>query len=190
MPHAKWREVAAPFLYLISCRPPIKPYPIFSLMSNGHDKDDNSSSSESTNEVFFEMLGLPVMDAGAISLAVDVDDHQQNKMMCSVAAAGNISTISPPGTLICNSISSAFDQERDHPIVSYLDVPQKCSRYLHKPSTVAAFVVNNLITLYECQTLIQLAEELSATGFHYVTEASHVDDEGKVYSFIAAFFVI
>jgi hypothetical protein len=141
--------------------------------------DDSSSSSESTNEVFFKMLGLPVIDVGDISLAVE--DDQQNQIICSpVVAAGNDRTISPPRAVICNSTSSAFARETDQPTVTYFQVPQKCSRYLHKPSTVAAFVVNNLITPSECQVLIQLAEKFSATGFHYVTEASHVDNEGKI----------
>lgn len=62
--------------------------------------------------------------------------------------------------------------------MSLLNVPTRCSRYLHKPSAVAAFLIENLITDSMCQSLIRLAEELSSTGFHYVKQASHTDNEG------------
>ena len=59
-----------------------------------------------------------------------------------------------------------------------LEVPHRCSRYLHHPSDCAAFVIDYFLDAYECEQLIHLASKLSSTGFHYVTEASHVDNDG------------
>jgi hypothetical protein len=134
-------------------------------MASNKSDDDASSCSESTNEVFFEMLGLPVIDYGVISSATEERP--------STATQEKIEAELLPCSL---------DQEHNvvQPVVSFLQVPQRCSRYLHKPSTVAAFVIENLITLAECQEIIQLAEDLSAFGFHYVTEASHTDNDGKL----------
>lgn len=132
------------------------------------EDDNDSSSSESTNEVFFEMLGLPVMDFGAISAAVDDKES-------------NICSLKPPQEVVYNSsLPLAKNYQHDNTqCISFLEVPQRCSRYLHKPASVAAFVIDNLIAASECQSMIRLAAELSATGFHYVTEASHTDDNGK-----------
>ncbi len=68
------------------------------------------------------------------------------------------------------------------PIVTVLDVPRRCSRYLHPPSDVAAFTIKNLLDAHECRELTHRAEAAStsssSTGFRYVTEAAHTDDEG------------
>lgn len=130
-------------------------------------EDDNASScSESTTSVFFEMLGLPVMDLSAISHEVEDGADVSSK---------------EPLQLIGSSLVSAsiIDREHKQPSVSFLQVPQRCSRYLHKPPTIAAFVIEHLLTASECHSIIRLAEELSLTGFHYVTEASHTDNEGR-----------
>ena len=137
--------------------------------------DDASSSSESTTEVFFEMLGLPVLDVGDISSAIE-DEHEP-KVMCSVGTETH-TNFELPQQIKCNSNSSTLNREDREPVVSFLEVPNKCSRYLHRPQSVAAFMIEELFTASECRTLIQLAEEMSFTGFHYVTEASHTDNEG------------
>ena len=130
-------------------------------MVNNQNEDNLSSCSESTNEVFFEMLGLPVMDVAEISSAVDEGTRNETGNSSSVQA------------------SPTTDHQRKQPAtVSFLQVPQRCSRYLHKPLTVAAFIIEDLLTVSECHLILRLAEELSATGFHYVTEASHIDNEG------------
>lgn len=130
-------------------------------------EDDNASScSESTTGAFFEMLGLPVMDFGTISSAVDDDVDADYKGPLQLIGSDLIS-------------ASRINHEHKQPSVSFLQVPQRCSRYFHKPPTIASFVIENLLTSSECQSIICLAEELSVSGFHYVTEASHTDNEGK-----------
>ena len=62
--------------------------------------------------------------------------------------------------------------------VTVLDVPQRCSRYLHQPSDIAAFIIKNFLTANECRELTRHAATASSTGFHYVTEATHIDNEG------------
>ena len=139
--------------------------------------DDTSSCSESTTDVFFEMLGLPVMDVGAISAAVEDDSHVETNVQ-SKGPLSNKDASKLPKLLDYRTDLSLVNATHKQPSVSLLQVPLRCSRYLHKPSTVAAFVIENLISASECKTLIRLAEELSIIGFHYVEEASHTDNEG------------
>ncbi len=63
------------------------------------------------------------------------------------------------------------------PRVSFLEVPRRCSRYLHRPSDVVTFVLDGLLDESECRSLIRLASSPSsfATGFRYVSEAIHRD---------------
>ncbi|KAL3823229.1 hypothetical protein ACHAXA_003508 [Cyclostephanos tholiformis] len=78
------------------------------------------------------------------------------------------------------------------PRVSFLDVPRRCSRYRHHPSDVTAFVVHDLFDAEECRSIIRLASSSSSSsssssgivpssGFGYVTEAAHADDDGNVH---------
>ena len=83
-------------------------------------------------------------------------------------------------TFSCVS-SVIADDENDIPSVKQLIVPQHCSRYLHKPNDVASFVIQNFLDQDECQDLIHLANTLSSTGFHYVTEAAHTDEDGTTH---------
>jgi len=84
-------------------------------------------------------------------------------------------------TFSCVSSVVADDDENDIPSVEQLTVPQNCSRYIHKPCDVASFVIHNFLNADECQDLIHLANTLSSTGFHYVTEAAHTDEEGTTH---------
>ena len=147
---------------------------IDSEVISNQNKDDPSSCSESTTEVFFEMLGLSSMEYGDISSAVeDEADGEEKKHELDLPQ---------PLSIDCNykslSPSRQVDEDYQQSVVSLLNVPTRCSRYLHKPSAVAAFLIENLITNSMCQSLIRLAEELSSTGFHYVKQASHTDNEG------------
>ncbi len=81
-------------------------------------------------------------------------------------------------TFSCVSSVIADDDENDIPCVKQLIVPQNCSRYLHNPSDVASFLIQNFLDVDECQDLIHLANTLSSTGFHYVKEAAHTDEDG------------
>ncbi len=77
-----------------------------------------------------------------------------------------------------SSLEIADDDENDVLSVKQLTVPQHCSRYLHDPSDVASFLIQNFLNADECQELIHLANTISSAGFHYVTEAAHTDEDG------------
>lgn len=118
-----------------------------------------STSSVDTNDALMEMLGLPssfALDDGIMSTV------EENTNDC-------ISY----GDCVVKGATAATDTH-----VTILEVPHKCSRYLHHPTDVAAFVIDNFLDASECEQLIHLASKLSSTGFHYVTEASHTDNEG------------
>lgn len=122
------------------------------------DSDEESTSSADTNEAFLDMVGLPALDG--ISAIADERDEDENDIH-----------IHPQNFEMHPHLSSDAS-------ASFLDVPRGCSRYLHHPSDCCAFVLNNFLDASECQLLIRIATKLSSSGFHYVTEAAHVDDDG------------
>lgn len=119
----------------------------------GHDDERSTSScstsSVDTNDAFMEMLGLSSFAADDCIISTTEDNIND-----------------------CKSVKDATTH------VTILEVPHKCSRYLHRPTDVAAFVIDNFLDASECEQLIHLANKRSSTGFHYVTEASHTDNEG------------
>ena len=115
----------------------------------------SSGGSVNTDTALSEMLGLSLADFN--NLLVEEEDEEE----------GNCSTKND------SSFASAT-----HLSVSPLHVPRRCSRYLHDPSDVCAFVINNFLTSEECTALIRYATSSKATGFHYIKEAGHIDDEG------------
>jgi len=122
-----------------------------------HDNDEcGSSCSEDTNEVFFEMLGLSLMD---VTDFVDAESNADDKQAVDRTYV-TISSDAKTDTII-------------QPIVTPLEVPPLCSRYQHKPSSVSAFTIDNFLNKDECKAILQLS-----TGFHYVTEAAHTDNDG------------
>lgn len=72
----------------------------------------------------------------------------------------------------CEDDTSAIGQR----VVARITVPSGCSRYHHRPNDCCAFQISGCLEAEECSDLIQLATALSK--FHYVTEATHVDDAG------------
>uniref|UniRef100_A0A7S4RUC8 Fe2OG dioxygenase domain-containing protein n=1 Tax=Ditylum brightwellii TaxID=49249 RepID=A0A7S4RUC8_9STRA len=68
------------------------------------------------------------------------------------------------------------------PIIRPINVPKRCSRYLHPPSKCTAFMIDGLLQQSDCNFLIQKAKAIQE-GFHYITEATHVnpDDPTKTY---------
>ena len=68
-------------------------------------------------------------------------------------------------------------QESARPI-HVIDLPKRCSRYLHAPVNCCAFVVPHVLDASECRYLIGKGAHTSR-GFHYVTEAAHVDESGE-----------
>ena len=135
------------------------------MVVNKCDDDDagstSSTCSDDTNDAFLEMLGLQALD-GISTIAKENDCHANEAVRTPIHPE-------------CKKQSS---MEKISPSVTLLDVPHRCSRHLHQPSDVAAFVIDNFLDATECQELIRLASKLSSTGFHYVTEAAHRDNEG------------
>jgi len=117
--------------------------------SDGGDDRSTSSSSADSDECFLELLGLSKFN--------DLSTKEEEEVDC------------------CNALIATNE---NNPVVTVLEVPHRCSRYLHHSSDCAAFVIDNFLDAAECEQLIQLANKLSSTGFHYVTEASHIDNDG------------
>ena len=121
------------------------------VTSDGGDDRSTSSSSADSNECFLELLGLSTFN--------DVSTKEEEVIVDC-----------------CNTLITTNDDNT--PVVTVLEVPHRCSRYLHHPSDCAAFVIDSFLNVAECEQLIHLANKLSSTGFHYVTEASHMDSDG------------
>jgi len=115
--------------------------------------DRSTSSSADSNECFLELLGL--------STFTDVSTKEEEGVVDC-----------------CNTDIITTNDDKDSPIVTVLEVPHRCSRYLHHPLDCVSFVIDNFLNAAECEQLIHLATKLSSTGFHYVTEASHIDNDG------------
>ena len=60
--------------------------------------------------------------------------------------------------------------------VSRIALPRNCSRYGLPPTSCAAFLINNIFNASECQELISLGNQ---SGFRYITQASHIDNDGR-----------
>ena len=121
--------------------------------SDGGDDRSTGSSSADSDECFLELLGLSKFN--------DVSTEEEEVIVDC-----------------CNTDIITTNDDKDNPVVTVLEVPHRCSRYLHDGSDCAAFVIDNFLDAYECEQLIHLASKLSSTGFHYVTEASHIDNDG------------
>ena len=123
-----------------------------------NDCDDeistSSSTSVDTNEAFLELLGLPTsFNDSNISTTIEDAD----------------TCINGGDTIPCATLLEVV-------------VPHRCSRYLHEPSDVVSFTIDYFLDASECQQIVHLATKLSSTGFHYVTEASHTDNDGVTHS--------
>jgi len=62
--------------------------------------------------------------------------------------------------------------------IHVIDLPKRCSRYLHAPDHCCAFELPSILDAAECHYLIEKGAHTSK-GFHYVTEATHVDESGE-----------
>ena len=75
-------------------------------------------------------------------------------------------------------ISKVAEKQDSAMPVHVIDLPKRCSRYLHAPDHCCAFVLSSIINASECQYLIEKGAHTSR-GFHYVTEAAHMDESGE-----------
>ncbi|KAL7467652.1 hypothetical protein ACHAXS_007894 [Conticribra weissflogii] len=143
--------------------------------------DDSSCSSHCTEAAFLDMLGLSFDDVPSMSLDIDGDQKEPGKISDVHDNDSMDRSNEPPNQPIHSIIlenNSSVIRRHLQPSVTRVEVPSRCSRYLHKPSSVAFFVIDNFLQAAECQGLIQLAHKLSSNGFHYVTEAAHTDNDG------------
>ena len=135
------------------------------------EEENASTGSDSTNEAFLEMLGLQAFE-GISDVDVNADEIGNDCNQIEHMVPGLVKT---PIHSDCEKEASADHRQ---PRINFFEVPPRCSRYLHKPSSVASFVIDNFLDDTECQSLIHLATKLSSTGFHYVTEAAHKGSDG------------
>ena len=117
-----------------------------------------SDSSVDTNEALSEMLGLPPASSfdGLLSAATEEVEHLPDYGDCvdddveSATTATTAVTVVRDRSRKLESKSSPLEEMRASettfppppPRVSSLDVPRRCSRYLHHPSDVAAFALS------------------------------------------------
>lgn len=134
-----------------------------SMMSrNDCDDDDtsvvsttSSTATADTNGALLEMLGIDDNDYN-FDYNDGIREASEEKMEVSKLAK---------------------KQESARPI-HVIDLPKRCSRYLHAPDHCCAFVLPSIINASECRYLIEKGAH-TPRGFHYVTEAAHVDENGE-----------
>ncbi|KAL3786375.1 hypothetical protein ACHAW5_004772 [Stephanodiscus triporus] len=156
-----------------------------------HECDDAgstcSASSADTNDALSEMLGLPPASFDGLSSTALVDDFGDNNDNDDDDDDddGRREPKSPSPEADGAEVAewSSSSPPPPSPRVSFLEVPRRCSRHLHRPSDVAAYVLDGLLDESECRSLIRLASAPSsfATGFRYVSEAIHRDAAGTAH---------
>mmetsp|Transcript_5348 Transcript_5348/g.10230 ORF Transcript_5348/g.10230 Transcript_5348/m.10230 type:complete len:520 (-) Transcript_5348:65-1624(-) len=155
----------------------------------------SSSSSVNTDEALLDMLGIDCDDYTFAATAADDDDDDEDDdrreirdavegqgVQVEVETAGG-------GDLPQHHISNNSKPESKLP--ENIKIPSRCSRYFHRPSQCCAFTVSSVLSRAECRYLIQRAASAGPaagssssssnnnTGFQYVTEASHIDENGN-----------
>lgn len=133
------------------------PPPVDERNDCGGNTEDDDDSSVDTQDAFLDMLGLPVGD-DLPSL-----DLQEEELETDVdVAQDNDSSFSPQ--------------------FSTISLPRKCSRLFYPPDDCLAFRIDNLYSKSACQQLIQTASARNASGFQYITEATHTAPDGSKHS--------
>ena len=152
-----------------------------------------SESSVDTNEALSEMLGLPPASSFALLLSSATeevehrpyydDDDDESETTALAVVRDRSRQLESKSSPLEEMRGSETTFPPSPPRVSSLDVPRRCSRYLHHPSDVAAFAIHDFLDAAECRYLIRLASAPSSrvTGFRYVAEASHTDDRGATH---------
>jgi hypothetical protein len=120
--------------------------------SGGNTEEDDSSSVD-TQDAFLDMLGLTVGND------IPCLDLQEEELETDVAQDSSFS-----------------------PQFSTISLPRKCSRHFYPPDDCLAFRIENLYSKSACQQLIQTASTRNASGFQYITEATHTTPDGSKYS--------
>lgn len=111
-----------------------------------------SASSVDTNEALLEMLGI---NDDGFGFSIDSPAIAEDSILISLEKIRRASKARPES----------------------IDLPARCSRYLHPPSSCCAFVLPSVLSPAECRYIVHKATK-TTTGFHYVTEAQHTDDGG------------
>ena len=118
-------------------------------------KENNDESSVDTQVAFLDMLGL----SGGIQIGDEIEDEEEIMEESSTAT---------------KKASSSFRHQ-------IIPLPARCSRYLHPPEKCLALYIDNFFSKAECDQLVQRAATATATGFQYITEASHISPDGTSY---------
>ena len=124
---------------------------------------DSSGATDDTDIALLELLGIDESDYNFghdIEIGEEVGEKREKNKGAHVVV-GN----------------APNEQEAAKPI-HVIDLPQRCSRYLHAPEHCCAFVLPSVLDASECRYLIERGAATSR-GFHYVTEATHVDESGE-----------
>ena len=121
----------------------------------GGSTEDDDASSVDTQDAFLDMLGLPV---GNDLPSLDLQEEE---------------------------LEADLDEIQDpsfSPQLSTISLPRKCSRHFYPPDDCLAFRIDNLYSKSACQQLVQTASAKNASGFQYITEATHTAPDGSKHS--------
>ena len=168
--------------------PPLAP--LDERSSDCYSSDGESSTN--SNEALLEMLGLSASDLRDDSLRTAVDDdgggggdEAKERAVADGTATAKKTADERRGFEGTGTITDEEAREEEaaaarRSVIATrtLAVPRRCSRYLHPPERCAAFVVDDLLSVPQCRSLIELASK-SNGGFRYVTEASHPSPDGR-----------
>mmetsp|Transcript_17554 Transcript_17554/g.51202 ORF Transcript_17554/g.51202 Transcript_17554/m.51202 type:complete len:398 (-) Transcript_17554:464-1657(-) len=135
------------------------PDPTSSPTATDRTSEDEDNSVD-TDECFLEMLGFSAEECAGLQMANAEDDESDDRGI---------------------SATSSSQEERAAPVTRRIDVPPRCSRYLHPPEECAAFVVEDFLTRDECDGLVEMGASLNG-GFRYVTEAAHTSPDGTTHT--------
>jgi 2OG-Fe(II) oxygenase superfamily len=158
--------------------------------NDNENPDDDDSSSVDTNDALLEMLGLaptpPTRSTSQPTPTVTTNtDSDGTTMMTSILVMDDDDIDDDSGDK--NTVVTSSE-----PLLSLLKatpirLPPKCSRYGPDYVDCTAVIVDDFLTISECQDIIQQAQQQGQqqgnanNGFQYVTHASHVAPDQSHY---------
>ena len=123
------------------------------------DHESDCDSSVDTNDAFMDMLGFSSHIPSTLDVDEDIEDTvcgaRQNDRKGDYVETNNPAV---PSTIRCNPIN----------------LPPKCSRHHLDPASCLALVLDDVVSLDQCQSVVQMADK----GFRYITEATHKAPDG------------
>ena len=101
-----------------------------------------------------------------------MDEHEDTSSESTEGCFLEMLGLEDFSSLPCEDDTTAIGKR----VATRIAVPSGCSRYHHRPNDCCAFQISGFLGAEECSDLIKLATALCK--FHYITEATHVDDAG------------